>query len=108
MMESATRSARQLILLNVAIPCGAALPCEATGGQMSQTNLIFIGIKGTVVALDRATGSEVWRSGVRWVEFRQAGAPEGDPFRTTPSEAFRPHAAACTTPGVQAVNCCGL
>jgi hypothetical protein len=31
----------------------------AIGAQMSQTNLVFIGIAGTVVALDRATGSEV-------------------------------------------------
>ena len=29
---------------------------------MAQTNFVYIGIGGTVVALDRATGSEMWRS----------------------------------------------
>ena len=36
---------------------------------MSQTNLIFIGIHGTVLALDRATGQEVWRAKLKGSDF---------------------------------------
>ena len=31
--------------------------------------MVFIGIKGTVLALDRATGQEVWRSKLKGASF---------------------------------------
>jgi hypothetical protein len=34
----------------------------ATSGERRRTSLIFIGIAGTVIVLDRTTGTEVWRS----------------------------------------------
>ncbi len=35
---------------------------------MAQTGLLFVGIAGTVVALDRGTGQEVWPAtgNIRW------------------------------------------
>ncbi len=56
---------------------------------MSQTNLIFIGIKGTVVALDRATGSEVWRSELKGKDFVNVVLQDGDLYATTKGELFR-------------------
>ena len=37
--------------------------------KINADDLVFIGIKGTVVALDGATGNEVWRQKLRWIEF---------------------------------------
>ena len=36
---------------------------------MAQTSLIFIGIAGTVVALDRSTGQELWRTNLKGCDF---------------------------------------
>ena len=36
---------------------------------MAQSSLIYIGIAGTVVALDRTTGTEVWRSDLKGNDF---------------------------------------
>ena len=36
---------------------------------MAQTQLLFIGISGSVLALDRATGQEVWRTKLRSGDF---------------------------------------
>jgi outer membrane protein assembly factor BamB len=56
---------------------------------MAQTNLIFIGVKGTVVALDRATGSEVWRSELKGKDFVNVVLQDGDLYATTKGELFR-------------------
>jgi outer membrane protein assembly factor BamB len=53
---------------------------------MSQTNLIFIGIAGTVVSLDRATGSEVWRSELKGKDFVNVALQDGDLYATTKGE----------------------
>jgi hypothetical protein len=37
--------------------------------SMAQSSLIYIGIAGTVVALDRATRTEVWRSDLKGNDF---------------------------------------
>ena len=55
---------------------------------MSQTNLIFIGIAGTVVALDRSTGSEVWRSKLGG-DFANLFLQDGDLYAATKGEFFR-------------------
>jgi outer membrane protein assembly factor BamB len=54
---------------------------------MSQTNLVFIGIAGTVVALDRATGSEVWRSKLGG-DFVNMFLQDGDLYAATKGEFF--------------------
>lgn len=37
--------------------------------MQQSNNLIYVGIKGTVLALDRATGEEVWRTELRGSDF---------------------------------------
>lgn len=54
---------------------------------MSQTNLIFIGIAGTVVALDRSTGSELWRSKLGG-DFVNLFLQDGDLYAATKGEFF--------------------
>jgi outer membrane protein assembly factor BamB len=36
---------------------------------MATSNLIFIGIKGSVVAIDRATGTQVWSTHLKGTDF---------------------------------------
>lgn len=36
---------------------------------MAKPNLVYLGIKGTVVALDRATGAEIWRAELKGADF---------------------------------------
>jgi len=55
---------------------------------MSQTNLIFIGIKGTTLALDRATGQEVWRTKLIGSDFANVVFLDGDLYATTDGELF--------------------
>ena len=55
---------------------------------MSQTNLIFIGIKGTALALDRATGQEVWRAKLKGSDFASVVLLDGDLFATASGELF--------------------
>ena len=54
---------------------------------MAQTNLIFIGIAGTVAALDRSTGSEVWRSKLGG-DFVNVTLQDGDLYATAKGELF--------------------
>jgi outer membrane protein assembly factor BamB len=56
---------------------------------MAQTNLVFIGVKGTVVALDRATGGDVWRSELKGKDFVNVVLQDGDLYATTKGELFR-------------------
>jgi outer membrane protein assembly factor BamB len=55
---------------------------------MTQTSSIVIGIAGTVVALDRSTGREVWRSDLNGSDFTNVVLQDGDLFATTKGELF--------------------
>jgi outer membrane protein assembly factor BamB len=55
---------------------------------MPQSNLLFIGIKGTVVALDRATGQEVWRTPLKGSDFVNVALIDGDLYATSRGELF--------------------
>ena len=46
--------------------------------SIAQSSLIYIGIAGTVVALDRATGAEVWRSDLKGNDFVNVALQDGD------------------------------
>ena len=54
---------------------------------MAQTGLIFIGIAGNVVALDRATGQEMWRTRLKG-DFVNVVLQDGDLYATTSGELF--------------------
>ena len=53
----------------------------------------FIGIKGTVLALDRATGEEVWRAPLKGSSFVNLTLDGGDLLASTHGEVF------CLDPG---------
>ena len=55
---------------------------------MAGANLIFIGIKGCVVALDRSTGEEVWRARLTGSDFVNVAVREDDIYATTRGEVF--------------------
>jgi outer membrane protein assembly factor BamB len=55
---------------------------------MAQTSLVFIGIAGTVVALDRSTGAEVWRCELKGSDFVNVALQDGDLYATTKGELF--------------------
>jgi len=55
---------------------------------MAQPSLIFIGICGTVLALDRATGAEVWRSNLKGADFVNVVLQDGDLFATAKGELY--------------------
>jgi outer membrane protein assembly factor BamB len=54
---------------------------------MTQTNSIFVGIKGSVVALDRSTGSELWRSELGG-DFVNVVRQDGDLYAAAKGELF--------------------
>jgi len=55
---------------------------------MASHGLIFAGIKGTVLALDGATGTEVWRASLKGSDFVNVALVEGDLYATTKGELF--------------------
>ncbi len=55
---------------------------------MAASNLIFLGIKGSVVALDRATGTEVWNCALKGTDFVNVFLAEGDLFAATRGEIY--------------------
>jgi outer membrane protein assembly factor BamB len=55
---------------------------------MAQRSLLFIGIAGTVLALDRATGEEVWRTELKGSDFVNVVQHDGDLFATAKGELF--------------------
>ena len=55
---------------------------------MSQTNLIFIGIHGTVLALDRATGQEVWSAKLKGSDLANVVLLDGALSATADGELF--------------------
>jgi outer membrane protein assembly factor BamB len=54
---------------------------------MAQINLLFIGIAGTVVALDRSTGTEVWRSDLDG-DFVNVALHDGDLYAAANGELY--------------------
>ena len=55
---------------------------------MAQTSMVFIGIAGTVVALDRSTGTEIWRCELKGSDFVNVATQDGDLYATTKGELF--------------------
>ncbi len=56
---------------------------------MAQTGLMFIGIAGHVVALDRGTGQEVWRTPLVGHDFVNVVLQDGELYATARGELFR-------------------
>jgi len=55
---------------------------------MRPTPLLFIGIKGTVLALNRATGEEVWRTHLKASDFIHVVLDNGELYAATKGELF--------------------
>jgi len=51
---------------------------------------VFIGIKGTALALDRTTGKEIWRTELKGGDFVNLVLDGGDLLATTHGEIFLP------------------
>jgi len=65
---------------------------------MKQANLIYIGIKGSVVALNRESGDIVWTANLKGGDFVNVVRDENDLFATTRGEVF------CLDPATGAVR----
>jgi outer membrane protein assembly factor BamB len=65
---------------------------------MANNSFLFIGIKGTVLALDRATGAEVWVAALKGSDFVNLALEGGDLYATTKGEIF------CLDPATGAVR----
>ena len=55
---------------------------------MTQSSAVFIGVNGTVLAIDRATGQEVWRVALKGSDFVNVALQDGDLFAATHGELF--------------------
>jgi outer membrane protein assembly factor BamB len=55
---------------------------------MKTEQLVFIGIKGSVVALNRATGEQVWATRLKGAEFVNVAFESGAVLATTCGEVF--------------------
>jgi len=55
---------------------------------MAGSDLVFLGIKGNVVALDRATGEEVWRVTLKGDDFVNVVLSEGELYATARGEIY--------------------
>jgi outer membrane protein assembly factor BamB len=55
---------------------------------MAKSTLLFIGIKGTVLALDRATGQVVWSAKLKGQDFVNVALEDGDLYATAYGEIF--------------------
>jgi hypothetical protein len=56
--------------------------------MQANTRAIFIGIKGTVLALDRATGEELWRTPLKGGDFVNVVLDGGDVLASARGEVF--------------------
>jgi len=65
---------------------------------MSQSNCIFIGIAGTVLALDRGTGEEVWRLKLKGNEMVNVVLDQGSLYASAHGEVY------CLDPATGAVR----
>lgn len=52
------------------------------------SNLIYLGIKGTVIALNRATGEELWRTTLKGGDFVNVVLDGNQLYATTKGEIF--------------------
>jgi outer membrane protein assembly factor BamB len=55
---------------------------------MPRSHLVYIGIRGTALALDRATGQEVWRTPLKGADFVNVALVDGDLYATSRGELF--------------------
>jgi outer membrane protein assembly factor BamB len=55
---------------------------------MTSSSVLYIGIKGAVLALDRATGAEVWISELKGSDFVNVAIVDGDVYAATKGELF--------------------
>jgi outer membrane protein assembly factor BamB len=51
-------------------------------------NLLYLGIGGSVIALDRATGEEVWRTRLKGSDFVNVALVDGDLYAAARGELF--------------------
>jgi outer membrane protein assembly factor BamB len=49
---------------------------------------LYVGIRGSVVALDRSTGTELWRTKLKGTDFVNVAFLDGQLFAATRGEAF--------------------
>jgi len=56
---------------------------------MLPRNLIYIGIRGTVLALDRATGQTAWQANLIGADFVNVVQDNGELYAATKGEVFR-------------------
>jgi outer membrane protein assembly factor BamB len=55
---------------------------------MAGQDAVFIGVQGTVLALDSATGEELWRTSLRGSDFVNVALQDGKVFASTKGEIF--------------------
>jgi hypothetical protein len=55
---------------------------------MASQSAVFIGIKGTVLALDSATGVELWRTELKGMDFVNVAVLDGTVYAATKGELF--------------------
>ncbi len=55
---------------------------------MASSNFVYIGIKGSVVALDRGTGSQIWVTPLRGSEFVNVMLGEGELYAASKGELY--------------------
>lgn len=55
---------------------------------MPRNNVLYIGVKGMALALDRATGAEVWRTELKGADFVNVVLVDGDLYASSRGELF--------------------
>jgi outer membrane protein assembly factor BamB len=55
---------------------------------MVSSNLIFIGVKGYALALDRATGAQIWATPLRGSDFVNVALIDGELYAATKGELY--------------------
>ena len=55
---------------------------------MTVTNLVFVGLKGSVAALDRSTGTRVWETALKGSDFVNLMLSENELYAATKGEIF--------------------
>jgi len=57
--------------------------------MMAHSNLVFVGIKGTVLAVDRDTGETRWTTNLKGSEFVNVSVDGGDLFAASRGRLYR-------------------
>jgi outer membrane protein assembly factor BamB len=55
---------------------------------MAATNFVFVGLKGSVAALDRSTGTRIWEASLRGSDFVNLILAEDELYAATKGEIF--------------------